>query len=240
MHSELLQKNGLINLVGGIDYNFRATTAGETFVEDVDRLIKKAEIEPEVVYTGRQVHGKKVAYASGTNGEAYQIGRHFDETDGLITDKVGVALLIKYADCTPIILFDPVKKVQASVHSGWRGTVQKIGKEAIDKMVYEFGSRREDILAYIGPSIAQEHYEVGPEVYEAFSKESDRYLYFKEKGTKYLLDMAEANVQLLLKSGISPKNMEIEQTKTYTSELLHSARKEGLNYRLNGIITIMK
>lgn len=239
MYSELLMKNGLKNLVGGSDYNFRSATVAETFVSDVERLVKEAGIEPEAIYTGKQVHGKTIEYASGTNGEDFSIGRHFEDTDGLITDKPGVALLIKYADCTPIVLFDPVKKVQASVHSGWRGTVQRIGEEAVLKMVNEFGSRKGDILAYVGPSIDQDHYEVGPEVYEAFEGENDRHLYFKEHGEKYLLDMAEANYRLLLKAGLLPENIEVEKAKTYTSDALHSARKEGKEYGLNGILTMM-
>lgn len=240
MHSELLTEHGLINVIGGSDYNFRSATAGETFVYDVERLIEETGVEPEVVYTGIQTHGKNIEYATGSNGRDFVIGRQFEDTDGLITDKVGVALLIKYADCTPIVLFDPVKKVQASVHSGWRGTVQRIGEEAVLKMVHDFGSRKENILAYVGPSIEQAHYEVGPEVYEAFAKASDREKYFKKKGEKYLLDMAKANVQLLLKSGILPEHIEVATAKTYANPSLHSARREGVEYGLNGILTIIQ
>lgn len=239
MYSSLLREKGLLNLVGGMDYNFRLATAEETFVSDVERLLEEAGMTGAVVYTGKQVHKANVAYADGKNGEDFVIGRHFEDTDGLITDQENVALFIKYADCTPIVLFDPVEKVQASVHSGWRSTVQKIGQVAVEKMVKDFGCELENIVAYVGPSIEQAHYEVGPEVYEAFSGEADRDLYFKAHGEKYLLDMAESNVQLLIKSGILPENMDVETAKTYTNKGLHSARKEGKEYGLNAIVTMI-
>lgn len=240
MYSKLLKKHGLTNLIGGSDYNFRSATAKEAFKPNIKQLLKEANIEAAEIYTGKQVHGKQVAYADGKNGEDFVIGRHFTDTDGLITDKPGVALLIKYADCTPVVLFDPVKKVQASVHSGWRGTVQKISHVAINKMVNEFGCQIENIVAYLGPSIDQDNYEVGPEVYEAFADEEERDLYFKPHGEKYLLSMSQANYQLLLKAGISPENIEVETTSTYTSEKLHSARKEGKDYGLNAIVTVIE
>jgi hypothetical protein len=239
MYSELLKENGLVNLVGGSDYNFRLATAEATFSDDVKRLLKAAEIEPKNLYAARQVHDIKVAYVDGENGDDYIVGRYFEQTDGLITDKKNIALLIKFADCTPIVLYDPVEKVQAVVHSGWRGTVDKISHVAILKMVEEFGSKKENILAYVGPSIAQENYEVGPEVYAAFSEQADRELYFKEAGEKYLLDMARANYELLLEMGILEENIEVEPETTYISPKLHSARQEGINYGLNAIVTMM-
>lgn len=239
MYSELLKNHGLVNLIGGKDYNFRSATAGAQFPEDVKRLLTQAEIEPETIYTGKQVHGTRVAYCDGKNGEAFTIGRHIQEADGLITEQADVALLIKFADCTPIVLFDPVNKVQANVHSGWRSTVLKISHEAIKQMVEDFGSNRADILAYVGPSIAQENYEVGSEVYEAFSHQVDRDLYFEPVGEKYLLDMSLANYQLLLEAGLSPHNIEVAIASTYIDNRLHSARQEGKDYSLNGIVTMI-
>lgn len=240
MHSKILQEHGLLNKIGGSDYNFRSATQKESIKEDVERLLKEASITgAREVYTAKQIHGKNVAYADGKLGDDFVIGRHFKDTDGLITDKPGVALLIKYADCTPIVLYDPVKKVQASVHSGWRSTVQKISHEALRQMEEDFGCKRENILAYLGPSIDQDHYEVGPEVYEAFEGEEDRALYFKPHGEKYLLSMSDANYQLLLKAGLRPENIEVNRQSTYTDDSLHSARQEGKDYQLNGIVTMI-
>lgn len=239
MYSQLLKENGLVNLVGGSDYNFRLATAKETFADDVQKLLVQAEIGLKELYAATQVHEINVAYADGETGEDYVIGRHFEQTDGLMTDKKDIALLIKFADCTPIVLFDPVEKVQAVVHSGWRGTVDKISHAALRKMTEEFGVKKENVLAYVGPSIDQANYEVGSEVYEAFSDQVDREVYFRAAGEKYLLDMALANYQLLIEAGISPHNIEVATESTYTSPKLHSARQEGEEYGLNAIVTMM-
>ncbi|MER2063819.1 MAG: peptidoglycan editing factor PgeF [Alkalibacterium sp.] len=239
MYSKLLAKHGLINKVAGSDYNFRYQKAGNKIIKDVERLLKEMNIEPLEIYTGQQMHTDNVEIVDGTNGETFVYGRTFKETDGLITDKQNIALLIKYADCTPIILFDPQKRVQAVVHSGWRGTVKQISVKAIEKMEEVFGCKREDLLVYVGPSIDQDNYEVGPEVYEAFSGVKNRDDFFKPHGEKYKMSMTDANVAILLEAGIKEENMEVERTSTYTSEELHTARGEGSEYQLNGLLTMI-
>lgn len=240
VYSKLLEKHGLINKVAGSDYNFRYQKAGNNIVNDVDRLLAEMNIEPEEIYTGQQLHTDNVVVVDNVSSEAFVYGRTYKETDGLITDQSNVALLIKYADCTPIVLFDPKKQVQASVHSGWRGTTKKIALKAIEKMESEFNCSRDDILVYVGPSIDQDNYEVGPEVYEAFKDFAKRESFFKPHGEKYKMSMTDANVSLLLEAGIKKENMEVEQASTYTDKFLHSARLEGPEYQLNGILTMMK
>ncbi|WP_027108895.1 peptidoglycan editing factor PgeF [Lacticigenium naphthae] len=239
MQSTLLAEKGLINQVAGSEYNFRYQMVGNKVVEDVERLLERMDIQPKEIYTGQQVHSANVAYVNGQNGEPFIFGRTLKETDGLLTDKPGVALLIKYADCTPIILYDPVKKVQAVVHSGWRGTVQKISLNAIKQMEADFGCARHNILAYVGPSIDQEHYQVGPEVYAAFEGFSERDNFFKPDGERYRMSMSDANVSILKEAGIKDENLDIERTATYTDDSLHSARKEGKEYQLNGLLTMI-
>lgn len=239
MYSQLLKDHGLMNLIGGSDYNFRTATAPDTFAYDINRLLIQAEIEPKTLYTAKQVHGTAVKYCDGENGDPFIIGRHHPNADGLLTDKAEVALVIKFADCTPIILYDPVKRVQASVHSGWRGTAEKISHVAIQKMVDDFGSDIKNILAFVGPSIAQLDYEVGPEVYEAFSGQADRDVYFAPNNKKYYLDMSLANYQLLLEAGILPHNIDVALETTYANDNLHSARQEGKEYGLNAIVTMI-
>lgn len=240
MYSKLLRENGLKNFIGGMGYNFRYDKAPETFKADAQRLLKEADIRSENVYTGRQTHQTNVAYCNGEMGEPFVIGHQFPDTDGLITDRAGVVLMIKFADCTPIVFYDPVKKVQAAVHSGWRSTVGKIAHVALNKMIDDFGSSKEDILSFVGPSIDQENYEVGPEVYEAFLDHPERDTFFKPKGDKYLLDMSKANYQLLREFGLKKENIEKSSLSTFTSEKLHSARQEGKDYALNAIVTCME
>ncbi|SFC32607.1 conserved hypothetical protein [Alkalibacterium subtropicum] len=240
MHSKLLDKHGLKNKIAGSEFNFRYQKAGNKIVEDVDRLLTEMNIGPKEIYTGQQMHTDHVEVVDGRNGEAFVYGKTFKETDGLITAEPNVALLIKYADCTPIVLFDPKKRVQAAVHSGWRGTVKQISVKAIEKMEEAFGCNRQDLLVYVGPSIDQDNYEVGTEVYEAFSEVRNRDDFFKSHGEKYKMSMTDANVSILLEAGIKAENMEVERTSTYTSEALHSSRGEGPEYQLNGLLTMIK
>lgn len=239
MHSRLLAKHGLLNRVAGSEYNFRYQKAGSQIVKDVDRLLNEMIIEPSEIYSGQQMHTNQVVIVDGENGEPFVYGRTFKETDGLITNQPNIALLIKYADCTPIVLFDPQKRVQASVHSGWRGTTKKIALKAIEKMESEFDCRREDILVYVGPSIDQDHYEVGSEVYAAFKDFKQRETFFKPHGDKFKMSMTDANVAILLEAGIREENMEVERASTYTDDTLHSARREGPEYQLNGLLTMI-
>lgn len=241
MHSKRLKEHGLLNYIGGSDYNFRTATATkENIHSDFERLLKQANIKhPQEIYTGQQTHLTNIAYCDGENGEPFIIGRQFPETDGLLTNKENIAIVIKFADCTPIVLYDPVQKVQAIVHSGWRGTVGEISKAALRKMTTEFNSKLENILAYVGPSIDQENYEVGPEVYEAFLMNPDRDTFLEPKGEKFLMDMSLANKKLLLSAGILQENIEVETASTFTDETLHSARQEGKEYGLNAMVTCM-
>jgi len=240
MKTLMMEKHGLINKVAGSDYNFRYQKVGSAIVDDVDRLLNEMNITPEEIYTGQQMHTDNVVVVDGSNGEDFVYGRTFKETDGLITDRKNIALLIKYADCTPIVLFDPVKRVQAVVHSGWRGTTKRISVKALEKMEETFGCDRKDLLVYVGPSIDQENYEVGPEVYEKFKDFKNRDSLFEPDGEKYKMSMTDANVDILLEAGIKNENMEVERTSTYTSDALHSARKEGPDYKLNGLLTMIR
>lgn len=240
VQSKLLSKYGLQNYIAGTGYNFRYQKAGRAVIEDVQKAISKMDIHPNEIYTGQQVHSANITYVDGENGEAFVFGKTFKETDGLITDQPNVAFLIKFADCTPVVLFDPVAQVLASVHSGWRGTTQRISLNAVDMMVNDFKCKKENILAYLGPSIDIDHYEVGSEVYDAFETFGNRDQFFSPKGKKYQLSMLDANLDILKNAGIRSENIEIEKASTFTDPRLHSARAEGLDYQLNGIITMMK
>lgn len=239
MESQLMKMQGLHCFVAGAAYDFRQQTKGDQVKEDVTRALNEMKIEPRQIYSGKQVHGCKVGYADGESGDAHLFGKIYADTDGLITDKPGIALLVKYADCTPIVLYDPKRKVVAALHSGWRGTVQRISQKAIAQMVNTFGCHKEDIFAYLGPSIDRENYEVGPEVYEAFVGFAGRDTIFTPRGTKYHMSMSDANEALLREAGIQPAHIEVDRTSTFDEACLHSARAEGKEYGLNGLIVMI-
>lgn len=241
MHSIKLTQAGLSHYVAGSAYNFRQAEVGEQVIQDANRALATMGIQPQALYSGTQVHGVNIEYCDGQTGQDGLYGKIFPDTDGLITDRPEIALLIKYADCTPIVLFDPVKKVQALLHSGWRGTVQEIASHAIERMETDFHCQREHLVAYLGPSIDQANYEVGPEVYAAFSAFPDRDQFFQPqpKSDKFKLSMLDANRFLLLTNGLKEHQIDVSRQSTIESPALHSARGEGPTYGLNALITMI-
>ncbi len=155
----------------------------------------------------------------------------FQDVDGLITNQSGVALVTQYADCTPLLFCDPLKKVVATSHAGWRGTVKLIGKVTVEKMTQNFGCNPKNIVVGIGPCIKQCCYEVDAPVYDEFSKidflNLDR-IFIKKTDCKFMLDLVEANRQILINSGIKDENIDCSDICTScNSDDLHSHRKTG-------------
>ncbi|WP_167610722.1 peptidoglycan editing factor PgeF [Maribellus sediminis] len=152
------------------------------------------------------------------------------ETDALVSDKKGLCLCVQTADCVPVLLFDPVKKVVAAVHAGWRGTVGKIVANAISKMTADYASNPADILAAIGPSIGPEVYEVGNEVVTAAQNaipNAAQTLHLNSLGN-YHFNLWEANRLILLECGLQNSNIEVLAECSFEYEQkYYSARRDG-------------
>lgn len=152
--------------------------------------------------------------------------------DGLVTNEPGIPLITFYADCVPLFFYDPVKKVVGMAHSGWRGTVGKIGAKMIRFMEKEYDSQPKDIVCAIAPSICQKCYEVSEDVavqfLEVFGKDyGDELLYQKENG-KYQLNLHYACEQTLLDAGIKKENIDVTNLCTCCNpELFFSHRITG-------------
>jgi YfiH family protein len=127
------------------------------------------------------------------------------KADAILTDRPDVTLLMRFADCLPILLHDPLRQVVGIVHAGWLGTVRQVVRRTIDEMQRQFGSHPEDVRAGIGPSIAAHHYPVGQEVVEAFrgsfGSAAEAHLSPGPGGTH--LDLWSANEQLLRDMGVT-------------------------------------
>lgn len=175
-------------------------------------------LEPETAITsltaGQQRHTANVAVVGPeAYGAELNWGRSLPEIDGVVTDRLALPLLSIHADCPPLLFYDPVRKVAATVHSGWRGTVKKIGAVAVRTMQQYFESKPSDILAGIGPSIGPCCYEVDEpvisEVQQAFGAESEKLLIqSKTDASKSYFDLWEANRQLLVEVGLQPDHIE--------------------------------
>jgi YfiH family protein len=164
----------------------------------------------------KQIHSDIITYCGKSGG--------YGESDALITDKPGIGLAISTADCAPVFLYDKENKVIAAIHSGWRGTQQKIVDKAVKKLKDEYSSNPENIYAYIGPSISWNNYEVGEEVASQFDPK-----YSAPRDGKFLLDVKSANLDMLLMNGIPRKNIQVSVLCSYElKDLLHSYRRDGI------------
>lgn len=167
-----------------------------------------------------------------------------EEVDGMITNEPGLCLFTTYADCVPLYFLDPVKKAIGLSHSGWRGTLSKIGKVTVEAMTKEFGSKPEDIIVAIGPCICKECYEVSEDVIFEFTQKWDKeiisnFVERKDNG-KYLLDLRRANVEIFKEVGILSKNIKVTNLCTACNhELLFSHRiSQGKRGNLGALFMI--
>jgi YfiH family protein len=169
---ERLLDSGLINAVftraGGVsEAPYASLNLGSTvgdFPEHVKANVKHAlnslDLSVDSIYDVWQVHGDRVVIADHPRPP----GQPHKKADVILTDQAGVSLLMRFADCVPILLYDPNRRVVGLAHAGWKGTILGTARRAVLTMTNRYGSNPGDIVAAIGPSIAKHHYEVGPEV----------------------------------------------------------------------------
>jgi YfiH family protein len=152
-----------------------------------------------------QTHGRRVAVV-GAAERGRGIGSladAIDDTDALVTAEPGVGLVMMAADCTPIVLYDPVAQVLGCVHSGWRGTTARVADAAIQAMT-TLGAHPPDVIAALGPTVAPAGYQVGPDVAGAVTAafgDGDGLLRPDDEG-RWRLDLWAANTRVLLDSGV--------------------------------------
>jgi YfiH family protein len=156
-------------------------------------------------YTSRldvwQVHGTKII--CGKNPR--KTDEAHEKADGILTDNPRITLFMRFADCVPILLWDPVKRVIGLIHAGWQGTSQKIAQIAVETMEECYQSKPENIFAGIGPSICQNCYQVGQEVFDAFTDSFDESAkaFFDEIDGHLHLDLWKANHETLRHAGVN-------------------------------------
>jgi YfiH family protein len=153
----------------------------------------------------RQVHGNQIRILDGDG----PLPEGLPECDGLITDRPEVALGVRTADCVPILFVDPVRRVVGAVHAGWQGTAFGIAAKMVETFVEQYRSRREDLLAVIGPAIGSCCYQVDAPVFESFSAMPGADLFLRpcaEKG-RWMLDLALANRLQIEEAGLRPERI---------------------------------
>ncbi|MCB2202759.1 peptidoglycan editing factor PgeF [bacterium] len=148
-----------------------------------------------------QVHGTHVICTD----EPREMNTLHTKADGILTDKADVTLFMRFADCVPILLCDPVQRVIGIAHAGWQGTAKQIARVTVERMAECYGSKPGDILAGIGPSICKDCYAVGAEVREAFSQsfgEVKSAAFFNQQKGALKLDLWQANRATLKAAGV--------------------------------------
>lgn len=219
-----------------IDYVVHQDVSAATYGRDA--------VLPYHVIQMHQVHDVKIAVVERSDMELEEL----DGCDAIMTNLPNVAIGVRTADCIPILLYDPVKKAVAAVHSGWRGTVAKISRNVINRMKSAYGTEPSDILAVIGPGICMDCFQVGEEVALKFKEAGfnlDKVWEFRgpKTGTGmcggHHINLQEACRQTLIDCGVCEENIQISPLCTYDdNHLLYSARKEGIECGRN--ITYIK
>lgn len=188
---------------------------------------------PYPVIQGHQVHSDKVAVIDRPDSTREELEGY----DAFVTDLPGVAVGARTADCVPILLYEPVRRVVAAVHSGWKGTVLHIVQKAIDVMERQFRCEAGNLLAAIGPSIGPDSFQVGEEVASQFRDAGfpmERIWSFRGPGDGapmsggHHIDLWEANRWLLEQAGVDPADIQLTNIDTFTAPDFFSARREGV------------
>ena len=184
----------------------------EAVFENYRRIAEAMGFLPEDIVCSDQTHTTNVRRVGRADrGKGIVKARDYTDVDGLITNEPGIVLATFYADCVPLFFVDPKNRAIGLSHSGWRGTVGKIGKVTVEAMKREFGSNPEEIYTAVGPSICQDCYEVSEDVIvqfeEQFKKENHKDLFYKKENGKYQLNLWKANELVFLEAGIKPEHI---------------------------------
>lgn len=205
-------RHGIFTRLGGASVAPWATlNLGHTVGDDLaaveenhERVCLAMGLKRSTIVTSRQVHGNRVVAVGRADG-----GLIVPATDGLITHESGTALLQRFADCVPLVLYDPVRHAAGLAHAGWRGTIAQVARRTVAAMVDHFGCDPADLRAGIGPGIGPCCYQVGPEVVQQVQAIFDdtNGLLVPGPNRSWHLDLWAANARQLAGAGI--KHIEI-------------------------------
>ncbi len=181
-----------------------------------------------------QVHGTDTVRVNGPNHGGEPI-----KADGLITDQPGVALFLRFADCVPILYFDPVHHALGIAHAGWRGTVNGAAASPVKAMAEAYGARPADLIVGIGPSIGPDHYEVGAEVTAAAHRAfpDPEGLLIEREGRTYF-DLWAANARALREAGVEQIEVAGICTACHTEHFFSHRAEAGKTGRFGAVIAL--
>lgn len=224
--------------ISGLNLGFRVGDDADFVRSNYMHIAKDFNFPYEKITAAKQTHSTNVAVVTEANAGCgvSRLSETF-EADALVTDTANIPLAVFYADCVPILLADTKKRAVAAVHSGWRGTADKIVQNVIKVMEEVFKSNPKDIIAAVGPSIGPCCFETGAEVAEKFPKE----LCTLQKDGKFRVDLWEANRRLLTASGVLPQNIDVFKLCTVCrNDILYSYRTNNESTGRMGAFIMLK
>lgn len=217
-----------------------------------EKLAKALDIEKDTIIRPYQTHTNVVEAIKenwyNTHEKKISIfPKELTNVDGLISNQKDITFSLGFADCTPIYLYDPVKKVIGDIHSGWKGTLVRIGKIAVEKMIGEYNCDPKDIICCIGPCIKKCHFEVSKDVADSFRaefckmKDIDQIIVCSNNNEqKYLIDTTRINQNMMKEAGLLEENIIDSGICTVcNADYMHSYRvakeKAGRNTAILGL-----
>lgn len=245
-------KHGFSTKIGGVsegifesmNLSFSRGDDDDKVLENYKRICSAIGTDYRKCVLSKQTHTTNIRIVTKDDaGKGIMTERDYDDVDGLITNVPGLTLVTQFADCVGLMFYDPIKKVIAASHAGWRGTVGMIGKKTVDKMTEAFGCNPKDIKAAICPSIGPCCFEVDAPVYEEFLKLpfKDKDSFIKEDGgEKYHINLWEVNLKTLILAGLNEENITITDVCTKCNhEYLFSHRQtQGKRGNLAALICL--
>lgn len=211
----------------------------ETVILNRERLSKKLLMPIDTWVCGEQTHETNIRIINnqdkGRGAISYESS--LKRVDGLITNKPGVLCTAFFADCVPLYFFDPISNYIGIAHAGWKGTVNNIAGQMIKKLM-SVGVNLENLLVAIGPCISQKQYEVDAFVLNHIDEEYKESVVKYKDTDRFLLDLKQLNVEMLLKSGVLRDNIDVTNYCTFTNidQFFSHRRDDGKTGRMLGYI----
>lgn len=209
----------------GFNLSYRVGDDAERVMRNRKKFFDALGIGEKQVSFQKQTHSTKSNMVSEPS--------FFDDSDALYTNRRNNFLALSLADCIPVFLYEPDKKIVVAIHSGWRGTLNKITTVTIEKIISELSIQPEKLIAYIGPGISFDNFEVGKDVSDLFEDDVK-----KKVDGKYFIDLKKHNYLQLINLGVRNENIEISPYCTFNEkDLFHSYRRDNnKSGRMLGVI----
>lgn len=206
-------------------------------IENYNRLADALGVKTEQFVCSQQTHTTNVRRVGKADcGIGVTKPLTYEDVDGLITDEPGVVLSTFYADCVPLYFVDPVHRAIGLSHSGWRGTVGRMGQKTLEAMKKVFGTEPKDVYVAVGPSICQECYEISRDVAEEFRKEfqgHEQEILWQKSEEKFHLDLWRCNEIVMTEAGILPEHLAVTNLCTCCNSKLLFSHRASLGKRGN-------